>query len=351
MNTAEDFRYMTDSFRATGAPLYARICEAAASDDAIIEIAARVPAGQPPAILFLAAAHFVLSHAADEPLAAFYPSLTPTPRTGPELYPIFREFCLRHRQQIEQLVASRTVQLTSADRATYILFALSHVAGEANAPLHVIEVGASAGLCLMFDQFRHDLGGSHFLGPEDSPVRVQHHFRGAPPPLPRTLPPIASRTGIDLMPLDAGRQEQADWVLTSMYPDWRDESCRLRAALAMRREYPLHMIAGDAMAVLPTLVRSTPDPICVLHSACLYQWPAEARARFGKLLRELSTGRTLYRVGIEPESIGREERRRMYRAGQEPHVDMELTIYRSGTHESRQLARCEGFGRWIEWLA
>src|SRR3546814_12759680 len=66
--------------------------------------------------------------------------------------------------------------------------------------LEVLEIGSSAGLNLLIDRYRFDLGGAG-LGPTDSPVTIAPEWRGAQPKVPRIE--IVSTYGCDVAPMDA----------------------------------------------------------------------------------------------------------------------------------------------------
>ena len=89
----------------------------------------------------------------------------------------------------------------------------------------VSELGAAAGLNLMWDRFRLDLAWG-VLGPRDSNVRLDPEWRGPPPPEGNVR--IVDRRGVDIAPLDP--RDPADRLkLTSyLWPDqpWRIERAR-----------------------------------------------------------------------------------------------------------------------------
>jgi hypothetical protein len=64
----------------------------------------------------------------------------------------------------------------------------------------LLEVGASAGLCLLPDLYGYDYGGCR-VGLPDSPVTFPCEPRG-PVPVPEAVPEVAWRLGVDLHPLD-----------------------------------------------------------------------------------------------------------------------------------------------------
>jgi Uncharacterized protein conserved in bacteria (DUF2332) len=67
-------------------------------------------------------------------------------------------------------------------------------------PLALVEVGASAGLCLLPDRYAYDYGGT-IVGDPASPVRLACQPHG-PVPIPAAPPEVVWRRGIDLAPVD-----------------------------------------------------------------------------------------------------------------------------------------------------
>ncbi|HEY7356232.1 MAG TPA: DUF2332 domain-containing protein, partial [Ktedonobacterales bacterium] len=132
-------------------PLYARLCRGIASDPQVLTLAAAVPPGQPTPNLLLAAVHYLLLQGIGHPLAAFYPSLTSSPDPS-DAYPAFQSFCLEYASDIRALLLSRRVQTNEVARCACLLPAFELVSRQtARAPLALIEIGASAGLNLLWD--------------------------------------------------------------------------------------------------------------------------------------------------------------------------------------------------------
>jgi len=111
MDPADYFALAVDRFHAMGAPLYAVLSAAAVNDQLVCDIAGRAQPGQPVDHLVFAAVEVVLAEYPDDPLAKL---LRPTGRGGVPagLADAFHRFCETHRQAIEAMVSSRTVQTT-----------------------------------------------------------------------------------------------------------------------------------------------------------------------------------------------------------------------------------------------
>src|SRR3546814_429887 len=109
--------------------------------------------------------------------------------------------------------------------------------------LEVLEIGSSAGLNLLIDRYRFDLGGAG-LGPTDSPVTIAPEWRGAQPKVPRIE--IVSTYGCDVAPMDAADPAVEARLSAYVWAEKPERLDRLRRAIAMVRARPVRLDKGDA---------------------------------------------------------------------------------------------------------
>src|SRR5712691_6979593 len=197
------------------APLYDRLARGIACDPELLTLAAHARSGQQAPLLLLAAVHSLVLGGTNHALGAFYPSVMPraaVPAEDP--LPAFRTFCRDYRDALLALVSTGLVQTNEPRRCTVLLPAFTTVARLAGGrPLALIEVGASAGLNLLFDRYGYDYGAGRFVGDPAAPVRFTCALRGTVvPPLPAGLPPVAARVGIDLHPIRANDPQATRWL-------------------------------------------------------------------------------------------------------------------------------------------
>src|SRR5690554_1606358 len=86
-------------------------------------------------------------------------------------------------------------------------------------PLHAIDLGASAGLNLCLNQFAYRYrseGADVLIG--DGALQLECENRGGFD-LPSELPRLASRTGIDLQPIDPTEPGSAAWLEALVWPE------------------------------------------------------------------------------------------------------------------------------------
>jgi hypothetical protein len=329
------------------APLYDRLVRGIARDPELLTLAAHARSGQQAPLLLLAAVHCLLLDGVDHALGAFYPSVTPRaaiPSEDP--LPALRAFCRDYRDALLALVSTGLVQTNEPRRCTVLLPAFAMVARLAGGrPLALIEVGASAGLNLLFDRYSYDYGAGRSIGEPAAPVRFTCEVRGTVlPPLPAALPPVASRVGIDLHPIHADEHQATRWLRALVWPEHPERAAILQQALRLAQRDPPTLIAGDALAVLPQVVAAAPADaaLCVFHIATLAHFPVAARERFGALMAELAGRRDLF--WLSSEGLGLGERRR-----QGEYVTR-LTAFQHGRKVERELAFNHQHGAWLAWL-
>lgn len=190
---------------------------------------------------------------------------------------------------IRASVISRGTQTNEPLRMATLLPAIGDVAGT----IALVEVGASAGLCLYPDRWRYRFGPGRYLGVSERPLLETD--ASASVPIPRELPRITWRGGVDLQPLSPSDAETKDWLEALIWPDAHgrvdgERVDRLRTGIAIARREPAHVVAGDlrteSRAVIEEAARHA-DRVVVWHSAVLAYLGASDRAEFMEVMREL----------------------------------------------------------------
>jgi hypothetical protein len=351
LSVRDRFADATSRFRQMGSSFYAILAEGCVEDEEILALADEAASGQPATHLLFGAVQFLLFERPDAPLARYYPSIADRPLDAAGVYPEFRAFCLAHRARIVDLLKTRMVQTTVVRRAAYLLPAMAHVAKLAGAPLSIVEIGCSAGLLTLFDRYRYDFGDGVMMGGADGPMVSGFHYIGAKPPVPAHMPEIRERIGIDLNPVDPRDLVEARWIDAVLPADLTEDRRQLRAALDYRVRTPLQVVEGDALKVLPGILSALPDPVCVFHSHCLYQWPEAAKDDFEQVLSDASRTRDIYRIGIEYFTDSDPAIARTVASGHPLIHDIRLMIYRKGDVRVEVLGHYDGWGRNGVWLA
>lgn len=313
-------------------PTYAALSRHIAKHVDLLALARECHVGQPiPNLLFAA----VKRVAQDEPgsaLAALYERAARGGSPEPALPCAFAEFCAEHRGRILALVKSRNVQTNEVGRCSHLMPAFAIVAQATRQPLALIDVGAGAGLNLLWDRFDYRYSDGSAFGTGQSPVRIVCESRGPMPDIPARLPEVAYRVGIDLEPIDLADDEQYRWLQALVWPDHADRAALLANARRVWLQHTPRVVAGDAVAGLSRLIQAAPmdAALCVFHCHVLNQFPVPARTAFSEALRSASRQRPVYHVSSEGER---------------------LTVTRLVDGRSRVLLSVlrSAHGRWIEW--
>ena len=153
-------------------------------------------------------------------------------------------------------------------------------------PLALLEVGASAGLCLYPDRYRYDYGQDVVGGGTGPVLRCRWDGEEAPP---TQLPEVVWRAGIDLNPLDPTSADDLAWLQALVWPEQQERRDRLGAAAEVVATDPPLLVAGDLLTELAPLAAAAPPEatLVVLHSAVLCYLEPTGRAAFVDVVRGL----------------------------------------------------------------
>ncbi|MFM9918870.1 DUF2332 domain-containing protein [Lacisediminihabitans sp. H27-G8] len=202
-------------------------------------------------------------------------------------YPSLRGWLLQHWSEVELEALARSTQTNEARRCASLLPALALVPG----PLALLEVGASAGLCLFPDRYSYSYDGGAAIDPPVGPstVLLECATTGNMP-RPTEVPDVVWRAGIDLRPLDVEDADDTRWLETLVWPEQHERRARLRASIRIAATDPPRVVRGDA-SQLASLAAEAPDgaTLVVITSAVLVYLPFAERMRFVDVVRALDT--------------------------------------------------------------
>lgn len=170
-------------------------------------------------------------------------------------------------------------QTNAVGRSALFMGALLTLTARFAWPVELIEIGSSAGLNLLIERYRYDLGDVS-VGPAASPLTIAPTWRGAQPP--HVEPRIASVAGCDVAPLDGHDAVQAERLLSYVWVDQQDRLTQTAAAIAMLREDPPDLVAADAADFVDARF-AAPQPRgttrVLMHSIVWQYLPAATQAR------------------------------------------------------------------------
>lgn len=244
-----DFARMHDDV-----PRYAALAGHFADDETALSLLDRATEGQARPVLLLAALHDLVLRRPQEPAARWF---APGP-VGPGLWPDVRATMRTHRDELGEVIASRSTQTNEANRAAYLLPMLAAAAADLpEVPLGLVELGCSAGLLLNADRYRVRVG-QRVTGPEDSPVRCDAEVVSGDPQV--AIPPVAERAGVDLNPVRADDEDGLRWLRACLWPEQEGRVERFDAAVQVLRAHPPALLAGDMVDTLPAAVARVHAP-------------------------------------------------------------------------------------------
>ncbi|WP_217181950.1 DUF2332 domain-containing protein [Streptomyces sp. AC495_CC817] len=211
---------------------------------------------------------------------------------GAELgdYAEWRAFVLAHADEIVEECTRRRLQTNEPLRLAPLLAVLTEIEG----PLALLEIGASAGLCLFPDRYSYRYLGEDGrerlrLDPSDgvSPVVLESVVRGGMPPV--RMPEVVWRAGIDLDPLDARSAQDRRWLQGLVWPGEEEREQRVSAALDIAAADPPRLVAGDALDAVAALAAEAPAgaTLVITTPGVLVHIPRAAREELVRRIRAL----------------------------------------------------------------
>jgi hypothetical protein len=316
LDTPTRYREMAETELRGVSPTYERLCFAVAEDAEVVALLDTLPRVKRQPNLLLGAARILDAPLVDE--AAF------------------RAWVIANWPELSGEMLARRTQTNEPGRLATMLPALAQLPG----PLALVEVGASAGLCLFPDRYGYryetDAGSVVIGGRPEFPCRVT-----GPAPLPTALPRVTWRAGLDLHPLDVTSAEDVRWLQALVWPEQTERAARLAAAVDLVRADPPRIVTGDLGSDLDALVAETPEDatVVVFHTAVLAYVAAADRAGFADHMRAgINAGRWHWISNEGPGVFSHTEHLQRDRAGFVLSLDLRPLGY-AGPH-----------GSWLEWF-
>jgi hypothetical protein len=292
---ARDLRRRAQYCRALGSSLYEELLERAAEDVesrgpcwAVLRDHDESPTGFRMSLRLLGAVHRLALEGRVPELARFYPSCGGVAgRSG--LFEAFSATLEEHRGELRELVM-RPVQTNEVARSAAMFGGFLQVALETGRPLRLLEVGASAGLNLRWDQYRYEHGALGWGNPA-SPVRLAWQ-EGRP--LVGVSPAIVERIGCDLRPIDPRTEEGRLTLMSYVWPDQVSRMELLRAALRLAPTVPAQVDEADGLEWLAGQLRARPPDVAtvVFHSLLTQQLSVSERRQLRAQLLQAARAAT-----------------------------------------------------------
>lgn len=282
------------------------------------------------------ALHALVRSGRDPALAAIYAA--PDGASDDALWQAVAEALAAHEGFVMDWLDSPP-QTNEVRRSAVLIAGAAWLTARTGLPLALSELGASAGLNLIFDRYALT-AGPICIAPPDPVLTLAPDWQGAAPP--EALLRVADRRGVDLNPLDP----QADRLrlMSYIWADQTDRLTRTEAALAEAARIVPRVDRGDAAGWLEDRL-STPLPghlHLIFHTIAWQYFPQATKDRASTALGAAGARATaqapIAHLAMEADD-------------QTPGAGIALTLWTGGTPERIQLGRADFHGRWIDWQA
>lgn len=243
----------------------------------------------------------------------------------------------RHADQIAAEMAIRSTQTNEPARCGTLLPVLARLPQ----PLALLEVGTSAGLCLLPDYYAYDYPDRSIPAAVSAGVPAPRFACGVGrgTPLPDRSVEVAWRAGLDVRPVDLNDAAEVAWLEALVWPGMEYRLAGLRAACEIARTVRPPLIRGDLRTDLPAVVARAPSEatLVIFHTAVLAYVPRAGREAFAAAV-----------AGTDAVWVANEGPRLIPGvpdlSGEQPDGDALLLCV-----DGRPTAWTDGHGRWINW--
>ena len=351
MSHADHFRFQAGWCERLGSPCTARLLEQAADDIERGGVAADLtqdwpsdPIADALALRFAGALHAAVLTGRDGALAELYP----TPGKAWEIGPVWEAaaaFAARERAWVRAFMQSPP-QTNEVGRSCGLAAAFMWLAGRAPEPFHMLELGASAGLNLNWDQFRYAVPGwGRTAG--DGPL-IATEIEGELPEW-RDIE-IATRAACDQTSLDPDDADARLRLQAYIWADQFERLERLRAAIEVARPTPWRVEAADADAWLEArLGGELPAGTNVIYHSIFLQYPdARTRQSIAERIeaagRRATPDRQLAWVRFEPERV-------LGGPANSERFVVNAIVWDGRERIERELGEADPHGRRLRWTA
>ncbi len=357
---ADDLRFQGASCAMLGSPVWAevlrRMADDVAADGPTRDICAahrddRFGLAIP--LRLLSGLHELALTGASTRLAARLPSCTGTAldvsdgRVADDLWTAVTAAFSDHADALAAALDA-DVQTNEVARSAGLAVGLAAIRSMTGLPLHLFEIGTSAGLNLRVDHFHLDpsttIPGAATLGGATSPVVLAGLWDTDPGfgNVPMGDLQIERRAGCDPAPIDPTTDAGVARLRSFIWPDQTTRDERLRAAIAVARAHPAELRRAPAGTFVPAvLAEPHPGAVAVIQHSIMWQYiDKEERPRIVEAIEAAGAAATpdapVAWVAYEP-------------AAGQPHAAVTLRLWPQAP-EPTVVAHADFHGRWVRPL-
>ncbi|WP_281975156.1 DUF2332 domain-containing protein [Halobacillus litoralis] len=315
--------------------LYKTLALKIAEDEELLNLCSHAQEGQPIPNLLFGSVHYLLLQGKQHHLQAFYPSIVAETVQEGDPYPFFQDFCEVYREEIIALLRTKLVQTNEVGRCAYLYPAFCHIHQKTEKPLSLIEIGSSAGLQLLWDQYSYSYGTGKNYGNENSVVHLTSKVReGSMPDFLAAPPLVKDRVGVDLQISDLTDEEEYLWLKALIWPEHKERLHTFDKAVEQLRIAPPKLIEGDGVAMLSDLAgnSSEDEVLCIFHTHVANQMPETVKTELLQKVNRIGSKRDVFHIynNISDRKL---------------HMDS----FFNGIKEERTIGDTEGHGKWFDW--
>ncbi|CAB4774349.1 MAG: DUF2332 family protein [Actinobacteria bacterium] len=284
------------------------------------------------------AIHRVVLQGKDDRLARHYPSVGGKP--GEDFTADFIGYMRDHLEDVEAGLATQ-VQTNEVGRSVVHLMLSHWLTTLGIEQFTLLEIGASAGLNLNFDQF-YACFGQLRMGDPTSSLRFMGDWFSNAPNVPRNGATATHKRGCDVSPIDVARPDDEARLLSFVWPDQRQRLERLRIAIAIAKTHrPAVDTASADEWILHQLARPSEHATLIFHSIV---WQYLGTDTQNKLKH------AIFNAGKSASSTAPIVWARMEPAG--PVADIQVDVFDGSSSEPRhfRLAEIGYHGQNMNWL-
>ncbi|GGC78762.1 hypothetical protein GCM10007216_06570 [Thalassobacillus devorans] len=316
-------------------PLYEQLALKVADNEELLELSSHAREGQPIPNLLFGAVHYLLLSGEQHELRKYYPSLTEKAEAPDKVFPHFLNFCRTHRRLIMELIGKKLVQTNEVRRCAYLYPVFCYIHKKTKNPLSLIEIGTSAGLQLLWDQYGYTYGDNLIYGNKSSVLQLSSQVRqGSMPGLLSAAPPVASRTGVDLHVSDLTDGEETLWLKALIWPEHKERRENFEKAVSQFRENPPSLVEGDGVLLLEELAANatSASTLCIFHTHVANQMSREVKEELLQKVTAIGRERDVFHIynNIEDRKL---------------HLD----YFINGKSFAETVGETDGHGRWFDW--
>ncbi len=281
--------------------------------------------------------HALVLSGADSALSRIYP---PNETDEAAIAEVLFEAIARNDERLSRSLESAP-QTNEIGRSAMLLPGFLTIARETGLLLALHEIGSSAGLNLLFDRFHYRYGNVGW-GDAGSPAQLQPEVRGAMPSLDGRVE-IVARRGCDIAPVDVTNETDRLRLRSYVWADQTARLSRLDAAIDLAAKVPFELERSDAAEfVSRRFAERQAGSVFVLFHSIMWQYMPQTKkvaieAAVAKAGSAAGANSPVAWLRMEPLDT------------RDSYATLSLTLWPGGG--TRQLAKCDYHGRWIEWAA